>query len=440
MRRFIPSCVFVALLCASAVFGFASTGATAKTAPSPVSSPQASPSVRQSKPVVDVIKVNGVMDKPMSDYILGSLADAEAAGSTVVIQLNSPGSLGIDGSEIVQAIRDSEVPVIVWVGPAPAQAAGTAFEMTQAAAIDSMAPGAGLGPAGPSDLATDAPQTTQPTEAVDARDALDQGLITTLDPNQPTPGSVAALLAQVDGRTVQTAAGPVQLNTRIAVSSGEQQTLLRFHDLGPWRRILHAVASPSAIYLLLVLGFAGIAFEMTQPGFGFAGICGVLALGLAAYGIWIVPPNWLGFALLVGGIGMLIVDVVMRKLGVLSAVGLLLFAVGTWLVYGGVAPAIDIPVWLMVLGVVSTGLYYGFGLTVAQQARDRIASTQLGLVGLVGETRGELNPEGAVHVKGTLWRGRSVEGAIPAATKVRVRGVDGLVLRVEPEPDSEEDE
>jgi membrane-bound ClpP family serine protease len=93
----------------------------------------------------------------------------------------------------------------------------------------------------------------------------------------------------------------------------------------------------------------------------------------------------------------------------------------------------------MICTVIAAFLYYGFGLTVAQQARDRIASTQKGLVGLVGETRGELDPEGAVHVKGTLWRGRSVEGPIPAGTKVRVRGVDGLVLRVEPEVEEDGD-
>jgi membrane-bound serine protease (ClpP class) len=71
-----------------------------------------------------------------------------------------------------------------------------------------------------------------------------------------------------------------------------------------------------------------------------------------------------------------------------------------------------------------------------------MTATQTALVGLVGETKGELRPEGPVHVKGTLWRARSVDGPIPAGTRVRVRGVDGLMLRVQPEveADPEHDE
>jgi membrane protein implicated in regulation of membrane protease activity len=39
-----------------------------------------------------------------------------------------------------------------------------------------------------------------------------------------------------------------------------------------------------------------------------------------------------------------------------------------------------------------------------------------------------------VFVKGALWRGRSSDGPIPAGSRIRVRGVDGLILKVEQEP------
>ena len=58
----------------------------------------------------------------------------------------------------------------------------------------------------------------------------------------------------------------------------------------------------------------------------------------------------------------------------------------------------------------------------------------MGLLGLVGETRSDLNPEGGVFVKGTLWRARSLNGHIPKGRRVRVKGIDGLILRVEEEP------
>jgi membrane-bound ClpP family serine protease len=110
------------------------------------------------------------------------------------------------------------------------------------------------------------------------------------------------------------------------------------------------------------------------------------------------------------------------------------FIAGSLLLFGAVADAIDVSPWLIWSFAVAAFLYWGFGLTVAVQSRARLTSTQRGLVGLVGEARGELKPDGPVYVKGTLWRGRSADGPIAAGTKVRVRGVDGLILRVEPEP------
>jgi membrane-bound serine protease (ClpP class) len=78
-------------------------------------------------------------------------------------------------------------------------------------------------------------------------------------------------------------------------------------------------------------------------------------------------------------------------------------------------------------------LLFGFGMTVALRARERVRSAQVGLVGLIGETRTDLNPEGGVFVKGTLWRARSMNGPIAGGRRVRVRGIDGLILRVEEE-------
>jgi len=89
--------------------------------------------------------------------------------------------------------------------------------------------------------------------------------------------------------------------------------------------------------------------------------------------------------------------------------------------------------WLIGGAIVSSLLYYGFALTVALQSRDRIVGTQRGLIGLVGEARGRLAPDGPVFVKGALWRGRTDGEPIEAGTPVRVRGVDGLILRVEAE-------
>jgi membrane-bound serine protease (ClpP class) len=209
---------------------------------------------------------------------------------------------------------------------------------------------------------------------------------------------------------------------------------INFQEPGPVKRVEHAVSTPSMVYFLVVVALACLAFELTQPGFGFAGFGGLVVLALATYGVWVVPPSILGMAALLAGIGLLVLDVRLRKLGALTAIGMLVFVAGSVLVYRGVAPPMRISPWMIAGVTLATVLYYGFGLTVAIQSRDRIASTQRGLIGLTGEARGRLAPDGPVYVKGSMWRGRSTGEPIASGQRVRVRGVDGLVLRVEAEP------
>jgi membrane-bound serine protease (ClpP class) len=397
-----------------------------------------------------VAKVDGSIDRTLASYLVDSIEEAEREGSTLVLQLDSAGTLDQDPVALAERIHNASVPVIVWVGPAPAKAAGTGLLFLYAASLGAVAPGAGVGPLEPLDLAGDEPQVApSEVEALATGWVEERGRETPLSfPDRPVPAraaldghvaSVAAtsipdLLDQVDGRTVGTADGEVTLETKIATSEAEQRVTVRFTDLGPFDRVLHAAASPTWIYVLLVLGLAALAFEATQPGFGFAGFSGLGMLALAAYGLTVVPFSPLGLGLLLAGIGLLTLDVRLRTLGPLSFAGMLAFIAGSVVVFGGVAQEIDVSPWLIGACSVAAFLYWGFGLTVAVQSRDRLTSTQRGLVGLVGEARGELRPDGPVFVKGALWRGRSSDGPIPAGSRIRVRGVDGLILRVQQEP------
>jgi membrane-bound serine protease (ClpP class) len=398
-----------------------------------------------------VVKVDGSIDRTVADYLTDSLTEGERTGAAVVIQLDSAGTLDQPAVDLAERLFRSRVPVIVWVGPAPAKAQGAALLFMYASSLAAVAPGVGVGQLQPVDL-VDATNATLPSDAalermasgwaetrgrpmpafpssvVPAQEALNGYLA------QEVATSLPDLLSTIDGSTVQTAGGPVTLHTKIAQSPTQQPVEVRFTELGPFDRVLHAVASPAAIYLLLVLGLAALAFELTQAGFGFAGFAGLGMLALAVYGLTVVPASWPGIGLLVAGVVLLCADVLLHRLGVVTAAGVVAFMVGSFLSFRGVAPAIGISPWLIGLLTVGSVLYYGFALTVAQRSRERIASTQRGLVGLLGETRGELKPEGPVYVKGTLWRGRSNDGPIPPGTRVRVRGVDGLVLRVEPDP------
>ena len=115
-----------------------------------------------------------------------------------------------------------------------------------------------------------------------ARDALDARIA------RVTAYSVPDLLNRVDEKTVRTPAGEVELRTRVATTQAEASERIveiLFEEPGLITRVLHAVATPSMIYFLLILGLAAIAFELTQPGFGFAGFSGITFVALAVYGL-----------------------------------------------------------------------------------------------------------------------------------------------------------
>ncbi|HEX6330045.1 MAG TPA: NfeD family protein [Actinomycetota bacterium] len=402
---------------------------------------------------VVVIKVDGSIDRTVASYLRGALAEAEESGSTVVLQLDSAGTLDQDAVALAERIRAATVPVVAWVGPAPAKAQGAGLLFLYAASLGAVSPGVGVGPLFPLDLAGHEEPEPAHMRSLATSWAEERGRPTPLAfPGEPRPAqdaikgniaqaaavSVTELLDEIDGLRVSTARGEVTLRTAVARTESEEPVTVRFVDLGPVDRVLHAASSPTWIYVLLVLGIAALAFELTQPGFGFAGFAGLGMVALAVYGLVVAPFSWLGLGLLLGGLALMTLDVRIRRLGLATAAGLVGFAVGSIIVFGVVDDRIDVSPWLIGSFVLAALLYWGFGLTVAIQSRDRLTSTQTGLVGLVGETRGELKPEGPVYVKGTLWRGRSGDGPIPAGTRVRVRGVDGLILRVQPEPAPEE--
>ncbi len=400
---------------------------------------------------VRVIEVQGPIDRPLLAFLEERLVEAERTGAIVVLQLNTPGMLGENGLALADRVAHLEVPVLSWVGPVPAKASGGGLLLMLASSLAGVAPGSQTGPLRPVDVLRPELGSAELRTRIEGWLALRDRTDVDLDALQRPLAAREALAAKaahvatytvpefliaVDGMTVRTPAGNVMLRTRVATTeaqAGERTVDIRFEEPGLIGRVLHAVATPSMVYLLLVLGLAAIAFELTQPGFGFAGFSGVALAMLAGYGLTVAVPSWGGLGLLVLGIGLLVLDVHRRSLSWPTWAGLAAFGAGSILAWRHVDASIAISPWLIGGAVLASLLYYGFALTVALQSRDRIVGTQRGLVGLVGEARGRLAPDGPVFVKGALWRGRTDGDPIEAGTPIRVRGVDGLILRVAPE-------
>ena len=410
------------------------------------------PAAAQSETVVEIVDLQGVIDPTLADYLTARLEEAADEGSeVVVIQLDTPGGLSVSMDRMIQAIVRSPVPVVVWVGPPGAQAASAGVFLVYASHLAAMAPATNLGAAHPVDLGGDlsgaqeekavsnavaklrslaekrgrdpgfAETAITESESLTAPEARERGVVEVL------AGSIGQLLERINGVTVRTEAGERTLLTRGDVT-------VRFHKPGLLARILHAVTDPTWAYLLLILGFWAIVFELSQPGLGIAGFFGAVALILAFYALAVLPISIAGLLLLLLGLVLFTIDVFTAGLGVFTAGGSVALLAGSLLIFSGVAPAIELPLWLILLITASSVLFFGFAMTVAMRARKRPAVTgQEGLVGLVGESRAELSPDGQVWVKGALWKARALNGPISAGRKIRVRRVDGLLLLVQEE-------
>jgi membrane-bound serine protease (ClpP class) len=133
------------------------------------------------------------------------------------------------------------------------------------------------------------------------------------------------------------------------------------------------------------------------------------------------------------------IDVYTAGLGVWTVGGALALLAGSILLFGGVAPAVAVSGWVIGLVVGGSVLFFGFAMTVALRARRRAAVTgSEGMIGLRGEARSDLSPEGQAWVKGALWKARAMNGPIPKGSRVRVRRIDGLLLLVQAEEEKEE--
>ncbi|MGH2711304.1 MAG: NfeD family protein [Actinomycetota bacterium] len=421
----------------------------------------AGPAFGQESPVVEVVELEGVIDPTTAAYLESKLDSAAEDGSeAVVIQLNTPGGLDISMRDMVQRILRSPVPVIVWVGPPGARAASAGVFLVYASHVAAMAPGTNLGAAHPVDLGGDladqqetkavedaaallrelattrdrslefADDTVRESRALGAEEAYEEDVID-LDPK--TTSTIDALLGTLQGTQVETVNGPVTLTT-----SGPEVTI-RFHQPGLLTRILHAITDPTIAYLLLILGFWAIVFELSQPGVGVAGVAGLIALVMSFTALAVLPFNIAGLLLVLLGLTFFTIDVFTAGLGVWTAGGTLGLLFGSIILFGGVSPAIEVSPWVIGIVVAASFLFFGFAMTVAMRARKRGPMTgSEGMIGLAGEARSELAPEGQAWVKGALWRARALNGPIASGARVRVRRVDGLLLIVQEEQSEKE--
>lgn len=417
-----------------------------------------------------VVQVSGVIDPPTARLVTRTIEEAERERATaVVLRVDSPGAVDVDVVDLVRRVETASVPVGAWVGGSGATARGAAALLVLAADVAGVAEGARVGPAVPTLLSRGSPADDERAEVARLLRGLaahggrseDVAEDLTLHGRELAAGELAdrgatelvaetlgAFIVMLDGRAVTV--GGEEDGEQVVLSTArwvegdpprrEPNRDVRFRRYRLGEQLVHTLTSPLVAYFLFVAGLALLVFEFYAVGVGIAGAVGALALVAAFVGLSHLPVSALGMALVVVAVLALSIDLQAGGLGFWTVVGVVALVTGSLRFYGG-STRLDPPLWAVALVIVGALALLLPGLTAVMRAR--FATPTIGresLVGEMGTAREACAPEGVVVVRGAPWRARAARAAlIEAGDRVRVTGIDGLTLRVEPatEADSE---
>jgi membrane-bound serine protease (ClpP class) len=202
--------------------------------------------------------------------------------------------------------------------------------------------------------------------------------------------------------------------------------------------VIHMLSDPNVSFILFTIGFYGILAELFHPNF-FSGILGAIALLLAFIGSNSLPLNIGGLLLLLLGVGLLALELVVTSYGLLTVGGVVSFLLGAFALYTDVNPreeAIQVEVSPILIGLV-LAIIVVFLFFIARgilQVRRRAAPTDpmRALIGANGTAQTLIAPTGIAYAGGESWSARSRGAQLAPGTPVRVVGVEGLELIVEP--------
>jgi membrane-bound serine protease (ClpP class) len=400
------------------------------------------------EPRVLVSEVATPITPVVAGHVSAGLDEAVDGGyAAYVIELDTPGGLVVAMRDIVSDILASPVPVIVYVSPDGARAASAGAVITFASHVAVMAPGTTIGAATPvgmegedvSDkIVNDAASQAEALASLRGRDvefavdtvregrsaaveeAVELGVV------EAQASSLAGALEAADGREV-TVAGARQVTVQTAGAVVDR------YDMGPLRQVLQVLADPNIAFLLLTLGTLGLIYELATPGVGVAGATGAIALLLALFSLSVLPVNAVGLLLLAVAVALFVAEVLapgVAGFGFGGAVVLVLAAVFLFDDAQGVS--VDITAALP-LAVLMFGLVVLAG-RVAVRTR-HAPSTMTGTDIFTGRTVPVKEASGAAgrsFTEGAWWTLRSTGAPLEVGTDVRVVGIDGLVLVVDP--------
>lgn len=391
----------------------------------------------------------GSVNPGLAEFIISGIHEAERQrAEALVIRLDTPGGLDSSMRQIVQAISNAQVPVVVYVAPSGARAASAGVFLTQAAQVAAMAPGTNIGAAHPVSIGMGGKMSKtmenkilndfvaygralaeergrnpdwmekaiRQSNSISAPAALKLRVVDLLASN------LDDLLAKLNGRRVIVAGKPRVLQTTGAVVKEIPESL---RD-----RILKYIADPNIAFLLLIIGLAGIYFELAHPGVVLPGVVGAICLLLAFFAFQTLPVNYIGVLLILMSFVFFILEFKIASYGLLPLAGVSALLLGAIMLFREEGGGMGISWGVLLPTVFTVSLFFiAVAGIVFRSHRRRVASGAEGMVGEQGVAITSLDPEGQVFVHGEYWRAVS-DQPIAAQEPIEVVAVRELKLTV----------
>ena len=232
------------------------------------------------------------------------------------------------------------------------------------------------------------------------------------------------LLNQLDGRTVILDSQERILKTKDAN--------IQYIEMDARQKILNILANPNIAYILMILGFYGLMYEVTHPGIGVPGIMGTIFLILAFFSMQTLPTNYAGVALVFLGLILFVAEAFTPTFGLLTLGGLVSMILGSLLLFDTTVPIMKVSIALILSFTLTTaGITIFLVRAVIRAHRQKKRGGQAGIIGEKGEVYSplEAGKEGKVFVHGELWNTIAKED-IAKSEKIVVEGIDGMTLTV----------
>jgi membrane-bound serine protease (ClpP class) len=397
-----------------------------------------------------VLTLEGPLTPSMLQYLERGIRHAEESGAeALILQLDTPGGSIELMNNLVQAMRASLTPIVVYVAPSGAIAGSAGTILTLAGHAAAMAPQTAIGaasPVGPQgeelgetiaakeknilkatarSLAERrgegaialAERTIESADAASASEAYAIGLVDFIAEDLPD------LLRQMDGYPVTTTAGEITLETSNAPVESFNPSWIE--------SLLGILTNPNIVFVLLTIGVQALLIELSSPGGWVAGFIGVVCLALAAYGFGVLPVNWFGIIFLIIAFALFILDIKAPTHGALTVAGAASLMVGALVLFNSPGTPqfqrVSVP---LVIGVsaITAAVFFGI-ITFAIRARKvPIRTGHESLIGRLGVARSALTPGGTVQAAGELWPAEAEgdEAPIPAGTRIKIVRVEGV--------------